>query len=129
LQEAEIGSSDCSFGIHDLRCPRRNERWIDGSGTDLDARGPHQQQLAASSWGCVHLRIASRSRPDRHGRRLFRRPSGLRNCQPAKLSGGAEKALSLYRARLLLRAVLEIQSRFEMIAHWTVLMFVTREAQ
>jgi hypothetical protein len=62
--------------------------------------------------GHVHLRVASRSRP--HGRRSL---SFRRNCQPAKLWGGPEKASALCRPRFLLRAFLKIQSRFEMIAH------------
>ena len=71
---------------------------------------------SAPGVGRVHLRVASRSRADR--RRLpIRRPTGFRNCQPAKLSGGPEKARALCRPRFLLRAFLEIQSRFEVIAH------------
>jgi hypothetical protein len=47
----------------------------------------------------------------------FGRPASFGNCQPAKLSGGAEKARALCRPQFELRAFLEIQSRFEMIAH------------
>jgi hypothetical protein len=47
----------------------------------------------------------------------FLRPTSFRNGQPAKLSGGSEKPRTLYRPQFLLRAFLEIQGCFEMIAH------------